>query len=255
MSTAVKALLRIVPVSLVAFVLNLNAAHADLTVYSGGAVSTALTDVANRYQKLKGTKIALSFLPMGPLVKRMDEGLAADIVVLADDRVPGAIASGKIDKDSIVDVGRVGIGVAVNAKAPTPDISTPEAFKHTLLAAKSIVYIDPTRGTSGAHIAKVLDQLGIADAVKAKTTLGSGGQVCEPVGKGEIELGIQQMTEILPVEGVKLVGPLPPGLQKETVYQGAVMSVSAQKAEAQAFLDYVRSPEIRALFKAKGFIE
>ena len=236
-------------------VLLLDAARAELRIYSGGAVKFGLEEAATVYGKKTGTKIDLQFMPMGPLMKALAEGIAADLVVLVDDRMKEAAASGKVESGTITDVGVVPIGVAVHESAPLPDISTPEAFKNTLLAAKSIVYIDPARGTSGAHFAKVLDQLGIAEAVKAKTTLGSGGYVVEPVGRGEVELGVHQITEILPVKGVKLVGPLPAPLQKETLYQGAVLTASQRKDEAKAFLAFLRTPEINAMFKAKGFVD
>ena len=240
----------------VAFALLANpASAADLTVYSGGAVQSGLADAVKLYQQRQGVSIELNFLPMGPLTQHLAEGLVPDVVVLADDRMANAVKSAMVENDSVIEVGRVAMGVAVNAKAPAPDISTPEAFKQALLNAKSIVYIDPARGTSGAHFAKVLERLGIADAVKGKTTLGSGGHVVEPVGRGEIELGVHQISEILPVEGVKLVGPLPPALQNETLYQGAVMAASSHKTEARAFLTFIRSPEVRQIFTAKGFIE
>jgi molybdate transport system substrate-binding protein len=231
------------------------ASAAELTVYSGGAVQSGLSEAAKLYEQKRGVKIELNFMPMGPLTQRLSEGLVSDILVLTEERMATAIKSSIVDKDSRIDVGRVAMGVAVNAKASVPDISTPEAFKQALLAAKSIVYIDPARGTSGAHVVKVLERLGITDAVKGKTTLGTGGYVVAPVGRGEIELGIHQITEILPVEGIKLAGPLPPGLQNETLYQGAVMSASGRKAEAGDFLAFVRSPEIRQVFIAKGFVE
>jgi molybdate transport system substrate-binding protein len=228
---------------------------AELTVYSGGAVQSGLAEAAKLYEQKRGVKIELNFMPMGPLSQRLSEGLVSDILVLTEERMAAAIKSAQVDEASRVDVGRVAMGVAVNAKAPAPDISTPEAFKQALLAAKSIVYIDPARGTSGAHVVKVLERLGITDAVKSKTTLGTGGYVVAPVGRGEIELGIHQITEILPVEGIKLVGPLPPALQNETLYQGAIMSASPRKTEAGDFLSFVRSPEIRQVFIAKGFVE
>ena len=213
MPTFAKSLACAISLNFGALLMPIDAAHADLTIYSGGAVKSGLSEAVELFQKEKGAKVELTFMPMGPLIKKLDEGLTADILVLADDRVPSA--ADKIERSAPIEVGRVAIGVAVNEKAAAPDISTPEAFKQALLAAKSIVYIDPARGTSGAHVAKILDQLGIAEAVKGKTTLGQGGYVVEPVGKGEIELGIHQITEILPVKGVKLVGPLPSALQKD----------------------------------------
>jgi molybdate transport system substrate-binding protein len=231
------------------------ALSADLTVYSAGAVQAGLAEAAKLYEQKQGVKIDINFMPMGALTQRLAEGPSPDIVVLTEDRMASAAAAAMVDKDTVVDVGRTAMGVAVNAKAPAPDISTPEALKRALLAASSIIYIDPARGTSGAHVVKVLERLGIADAVKGKTTLGTGGYVVEPVGRGEIELGIHQITEILPVAGVKLIGPLPAALQNETLYQGAAMAASEHKTEARAFLSFVRSPQIRQLFIDKGFIE
>jgi molybdate transport system substrate-binding protein len=228
---------------------------AEMTIYSGGAVKSALVDATAAYERQKGDKITIEFHPMGPLAKLLAEGSVPDIVILTREVMDEMENKPVLAGAPQTEVGRVAIGVAVNEKAPAPDISTPEAFKATLLAAKSIVYIDPARGTSGKHLAGVFDRLGIADALKAKTTLGSGGYVVEPVGRGDIELGIHQITEILPVKGVKLVGPLPAALQKETVYVGAPTSAVRNRAAAQAFLAYLRTAEVRALFAEKGFIE
>jgi molybdate transport system substrate-binding protein len=231
------------------------AAATEVTIYSGGAVKSALVEAASSFEKQGGTKIAIEFHPMGPLTKKLAEGATPDIVILTREVMDEEEKKPALAGAPQTEVGRVAIGVAVAANAPAPDISTPEAFKNALLAAKSIVYIDPTRGTSGKHLAGVFERLGIAEAIKSKTTLGSGGYVVEPVGKGQIELGIHQITEILPVPGVKLVGPLPATLQKETVYVGAVTKAARHPKEAQDFLAYLRTAEVRALFAEKGFIE
>jgi molybdate transport system substrate-binding protein len=228
---------------------------AEVTIFSGGAVKSALVEAAQRYEKQSGTRITIAFHPMGPLTRMLAEGASPDIVILTrevmdeEEKKPALVGAAQTE------VGRVAIGVAVREGAPAPDISTPEAFKNAVLAAKSLVYIDPARGTSGKHLATVFQDLGIADAIKAKTTLGSGGYVVEPVATGEVELGIHQITEILPVPGVKLVGPLPTALQKETVYVGAVTKAAHHPKEAQDFLAYLRKPETRAVFAEKGFIE
>lgn len=190
------------------------AAAQELSIFSGGAVKTAITAAAENYQTRKAAKFALEFHPMGPLVQKLAGGAIPDIVIVTQETISDLESMGLILRDTATEVGSVGIGVAVHENAPIPDISTPEALKAALLAAKSIVYIDPTRGTSGRHFAGVLERLGIAEAMKAKTTLGLGGFVVEPVGRGEIELGVHQITEILPVKGVKLVGPLPQAMQK-----------------------------------------
>src|SRR6267143_1388643 len=150
-------------------------------------------------------------------------------------------------------VARVGIGVAVNENAPLPDISTPEAFKRALLAARSVVYIDPKTGTSGKHVAEILQRLGIADEVNRKATLGQGGYITEPVGRGEIELGIHQISEILPVKGVRLAGPLPKELQKYTVCVAAPVLESQKKTAVVAFIAHLSAPQARARLAASGY--
>jgi molybdate transport system substrate-binding protein len=147
-------------------------------------------------------------------------------------------------------IARVGIGVAVNEHAPSPDISTVEAFKTALLAAKSIVYIDPKVGTSGKHVAEVLQRLGIAEQVNAKARLGQGGYIVEPVGKGEIELGIHQISEIMPVKGVKLVGELPKELQKYTTYVAVPVKSSRTALE---FIDYLTGPQAKTRLAQAGY--
>ena len=138
--------------------------------------------------------------------------------------------------------------------APLPDISTPEALRRTLLAAKSVTYMDPERGTSGKHFDElVLGKLGIRDAVRAKATLGEGGYISEKVAKGEVELAVHNVTEILPVSGVTLAGTLPAELQKSTIYAGAIMKGSTQRQAALALLDYLTSPAGRKPFLDRGF--
>lgn len=227
---------------------------ADLTVMSGGAVKAGLSDVLPGYEKSAGKAIAVEYVPMGPLLKRLGEGAKPDVVVLTAEALAEAEKKGWIAAGTSVEVGRVGVGVAVHESAAAPDISTPEAFKRTLLAAKSIVHINPATGTSGKHLAEVFDRLGIAAEMKAKAKLLEGGYVVEPVGRGEIEIGLHQITEILPVKGIKLVGPLPPALQKVTIYVGAVTTAAAKPDEARKMLAFLRTPEVRAAFAKKGFM-
>jgi molybdate transport system substrate-binding protein len=122
------------------------------------------------------------------------------------------------------------------------------------MEAKSLTYMDPTRGTSGKHFDEVvLPKLGIREQVRGKATLGEGGFIAEKVARGEVEIAFHQITEMLPVAGVTIVGPLPPELQKETVYAGAVMKGARHPAEARALLDYLASPEGRKAFLDRGF--
>ncbi|MBV9191512.1 MAG: substrate-binding domain-containing protein [Betaproteobacteria bacterium] len=214
----------------------------ELHVLSGGAAKSLVEPMAASFP---GGEVDVQFQPMGKLFESLSQGANVDVVIVTQEMVsrlqakPGARA-----------IARVGIGVAVNEKAPSPDISTVEAFRKTLLAAKSIVYIDPKVGTSGKHVAEVLEKLGIASEVNAKAKLGSGGYIVEPVGKGEIELGIHQISEIMPVKGVKLVGELPRELQKYTVY--VAVPIKASPA-ALAFIDHLTGPQARARLAQAGY--
>jgi molybdate transport system substrate-binding protein len=152
------------------------------------------------------------------------------------------------------DLGAVGIGIAVREGAVVPDIATEEALKRALLAAQSLTFMDPTRGTSGKYFDEVvLQRLAIREAVLAKTQLGEGGMIAEKVARGEVEMAIQQMTELTPVAGIRIVGPLPASLQKTTVYAGAVTKAAASPNEAAALLTFLVSAEAQALFARTGF--
>jgi len=230
-----------------------SAGAAELTILSGGAAKAGLGEAIPLYEKATGQKVVADYAPMGPLMRRLGEGNAPDLVVVTTDVVGEVEKRGHIVASSVTEIGRVGIGVAVHESAPSPDTSTPEALKKALLDARSLVYINPATGTSGRHFAQVLQTLGIAEAVKAKTTLGEGGYVVEPVGRKEIELGVHQISEILPVKGIKLVGPLPAELQKVTVYVGAVTTKARDGAQARQFLAFMQTPEVRKAFAAKGY--
>src|SRR3989475_8944626 len=160
---------------------------------------------------------------------------------------------GAVVPGSRTDIARTGMGVGVREGAPKPDISTPEAFKQTLLAAKSIVYVDPAHGaTSGIHFAGVLQRLGIAESVKAKTKLVPGGYPAELVAKVEAELVAHQISEILPVRGVTLVGPLPKVLQKITTYSAGLAARSVVPGAARAFIAFLARPDFKSRFAEAG---
>jgi len=221
----------------------MNVQAEELRVLSGGAAKSLVDPLAASF---KGATVKMDYQPMGKLVQSLKAGDPADMVIVTTEVLPSLRLNGKA-------IARVGIGVAVNEKAPAPDISTVDAFKKTLLAAKSVVYIDPKVGTSGKHVAQILQQLGIADEVNRKTTFGQGGYITEPVGRGEIELGIHQISEILPVKGVKLVGPLPAELQKYTVYVAAPTAKTGKKATVDAFIAHLTGPEARGRLEKAGY--
>ncbi|MEA3193046.1 MAG: molybdate transport system substrate-binding protein [Betaproteobacteria bacterium] len=215
----------------------------EIRVLSGGAAKSLVDPLAASF---KGGTVKVEYQPMGKLVQSLKAGDAADMVIVTTEVLPSLQLEGKA-------IARVGIGVAVNEKAQSPDISTVEAFRKTLLAAKSVVYIDPKVGTSGKHVAQILEQLGISQQINSKATLGQGGYITEPVGRGEIELGIHQISEILPVKGVKLVGPLPAELQKYTVYVAAPSVKTAKKATVDAFIAHLTGAEARGRLEKAGY--
>ena len=146
------------------------------------------------------------------------------------------------------------VALAARAGVPKPDISTVEAFKQTLLSARSISYADPAKGgLSGLVASKAIERLGIAEQMKAKTTLVPGAQSPDLVAKGEVELGIAQASEIVPIAGTQLVGPLPGELGSLTLFTGAVGAETQSAAAAKAFIDFLSGPEAAPHFKSKGF--
>jgi len=226
-------------------------AHADqINVLSGGAAKSFIEPLAASF---KGHTVKLEFQPMGRLTKSLADGYPADMVVVTSEVLDQLRQDPKLSIQNAKPIARVGIGVAVHESARMPDISTVDAFRKTLLAAKSVVYIDPKVGTSGKHVAEILQRLGIAGEVNAKAKLGSGGYITEPVGRGEIELGIHQISEILPVKGVKLAGPLPAELQKYTVYVAVPVAQSAKQQTISDFIQHLSGPTARERLAQAGY--
>lgn len=225
----------------------------ELVVWSAGAVKPALEELVPAFEKQAGVSLQVQYAPVGVWTRRLAEGGQPDVLILSADVVNEVESKGWATTGSSQPLGSVGVGVAVKQGATLPDVSTPEALRQTLLRAKSITYMDPQKGTSGKHFASVLAQLGIADQVKAKTTLGDVGYVLEPVARGEIELGVQQITEILPVQGATLVGPLPASLQKVTTYVVLLGAKAGDHKVAKDFRLFLQTPQAVQAFTRKGF--
>jgi len=235
---------------LLAALLPLSVWAQELRVLSGGAAKSLVDPMAASFT---GGAVKVDYQPMGRLVESLaassQGGADVDMVIVTEETLARLEKEGRVQRGA-KPLARVGIGVAVKQSAPSPDISTVEAFRRTLLAAKSIVYIDPKVGTSGKHLAEVFARLGIAEQVNAKARLGSGGYIVEPVGRGEIELGIHQISEIIPVKGVKLVGELPRELQKYTTYVAVPVKPSRTVLD---FIDHLTGPEARKRLAQAGY--
>jgi molybdate transport system substrate-binding protein len=231
-----------------------NAVASDLSVMSVGAVRSAFLDAAAQWEKASGNTVAATFNPAGDVRKKLAAGQGADVLIMPAESFAALERDGVVVAGSLRDLGGVAMAAAVKKGAPVPDISTPEALKRTLIAAKSVTYMDPERGTSGKHFDEtVLPRLGVRDAVRAKARLGEGGYIAEKVAQGEVEIAFHNLTEILPVEGITVVGLIPAELQRSTVYSGAVMKSANNPREAQALLDYLASPAGRKAFLDRGF--
>jgi molybdate transport system substrate-binding protein len=230
----------------------LPAAAVDVKVLSAGAVKTAFTEAVAAWQRETGHHVVATFAPASELRKKAAAGDASDVLIVPRENLADVDAA--LLPGARYDLGVVIMAGAVREGAPKRDISTPEALKATLLDVKSLTYMDPTRGTSGKHFDEaVLPQLGVRDAVRAKTTFGEGGFIAEKVARGEVEIVFHQLTEMLPVAGITILGPLPEALQKKTIYTGAVMGKGAHPAEARALLEYLVSPAGRQHFLDRGF--
>jgi molybdate transport system substrate-binding protein len=227
---------------------------ADLEVLSAGAVQEVIRGLAADFAAASGHTVTLDFAPVGTLQSRLAAGEKADVIILSVSALDTLGKAGGLVDGSRAVLGRTGIGVAVRAGAARPDISNAAALRQALLKASSIVYADPAKGaSSGIYVAQMLERLGIARAVAAKTTLRPGGYVVEVVAAGGAELGLHNISEILPVKGVDLVGPLPPGLQHTTTYAAAVAAGSPRAAAAKGFIAALNSPSTAGRWRAAGF--
>jgi molybdate transport system substrate-binding protein len=219
----------------------------EIKVLSGGAARHALEPLVASFP---AHKVRFDFQTMGRLQQSLAAGQKADMLVVTTEVLERLEKDGRVAAGKGTPLARVGIGVAVHEKAPLPDISGPEAMRRTLLAAKSIVYINPKTGTSGRYVESMISQLGISEILKNRTTLVNEGYAVAPVGRGEVELGIHQISEIIPVPGVKLVGELPKEFQRYTVY--VAVPVSEAKA-VQDFIAHITSPQARERLSKAGY--
>jgi molybdate transport system substrate-binding protein len=226
----------------------------DLTVFCAGAVKPVFSVLEPAWVARGGPRIQVTYGPAGDLTGKLAAGERPDIVILPRENLDSASTRALVDAASRRDLGAVGIGVAVRAGASVPDVSSEEGLKRALQGARSVTYMDPARGTSGRYFDEVvLPKLAIRDEVRAKTQLGEGGMIAEKVARGEVDLAIQQMTELVPVAGIVIAGALPPSLQKITVYSGAVMKSAQSPAEAAKFLEFLASAEGQQVFMDRGF--
>ena len=221
----------------------------QITILSSHAVLGALRKLVPQFERATGCRLSFSYDPANVVRRRIEAGEAFDVAIATRQVIDALADQGKIVVASRTDLGRSGLGLAVRAGAPTPDIGTVEAFKHALLAAKSIVR--SRDGTSGQYFAALVERLGLAQELRGKVRLGPSGYVAEQVAKGEVEMAVQQISELLPVAGVQLA-PFPEELQLYSVFAAGIGSACRDRQAAAAFIDFLSAPAALPVFRAKG---
>jgi molybdate transport system substrate-binding protein len=227
---------------------------AELKVLASVALTSALNELSPVYGNATGNKLAIGYGLAADLKKRILDGETADVIILTRPMMDDLQKQNKLAANSLANVVGTPVSVVARAGAPKPDIGSVDAFKHALLAARSIVYADPAKGgASGVYFAGVLNRLGIAEQLKDKTILVPGAQAAEVVAKGDAELGIAQASEIVPVAGTQLVGPLPGELASMTVFTAGIDAGSKSPEAAKALIEFLTGSEAGSRFKTKGF--
>ena len=229
------------------------AGAADIKVLTAGAFKQVVLALVPEFEKQSGHKVVVDNGTAGQLKKRIEGGEAFDVAVITPAVVDELTTQGKLVPGSRVNLASVGVGVVVKEGAPKPDVGTVDAFKRALLAAKSVAYIDPASGgSSGIYIDKLLEKLGIADQIRPKAKLKKGGHVADLIVSGEAELGLHQISEIVPVKGAVLVGPLPKEIQNTTTYAAGLSASAKDKSAAEALIKAFSGPAAAAVLKSKG---
>jgi len=231
------------------------AGAAEVQVMISGGLTAAYNALVPEFERLTGNKVLTAYGPsMGTTVNaipvRLERGEGADVLIMVGYALGDLVKQGKVIADSRVDLTKSPIGIAVKSGAPKPDISSAEAVKRALLAAKSIAYSD---SASGVYVStEMFAKLGILDAMKDKARKIPATPVGEIVAHGDAELGFQQISELKPVEGIDIIGPLPDALQQITVFSAGIASVSKEPDAGKALIKFLASPAARAELVKSG---
>lgn len=223
---------------------------ATFKIFGTNAFRTVLLDCLPAFERTHGLKTEVDFGATNHTLARMRAGATADLVFATAGALTELANEGRIVSNSITLLAIAGVGACVLAGKPRPDISTVEALKQTLLNAKSIAH--SKAGQSGIHMAKLFEQLGVADAVRGKLIVHPAGLVAERVASGEVELGFQQISELMAVKGVDIVGPLPDAVQLKTIVAAGIGVGSPYAAQAQALIRELSAPALDDAKRAAG---
>jgi molybdate transport system substrate-binding protein len=222
---------------------------AVIEVLSTLALRGVFTEVAADFLARTGLAVAAGYKSTNAQLLAISQGATADMAIITRPAIDQLVRAGKIVAGSAADIAQSGVGLAVRAGAPKPDIATVEAFKRTLLAAKSIAF--SRIGASGIHFGEVIERLGIAAEVRRKAIIGDS-YVGEIAARGEAELAVQQISELMPVSGIDIVGPLPGDLQKISVFSAGIFTAARNLAGAAKLVAYLALPELAPILTRKG---
>ena len=220
-------------------------------VFSTLGVKGVLDELLPRFQRAHTGALELTWDPTVLMLARVKTGERADLALLTSEGIDELIASGVLARGSRVDLARSHIGIAVAAGATKPDISSVDAVRRTLLAARSIAY--SKTGASGIFFSGLIARLGIADAVNANAVITAGGFTAEVVASGQAELAVQQVSELMVVPRVDIVGPLPQQIQENLMFSGGVFA-GATNAQASQLLAFLARSEFAEVYRAKGLL-
>ena len=223
---------------------------AEIKVLGTPAVREFYLELVAQFEQASGHKVTTEWAGTVDVMKRIGGGETVDLVIMAADSLDQLAKRDKIVSDTRVNVAKSGVGVAVRAGAPKPDISSSDALKKTMLAAKSIAY---SSGPSGVYIGELVQRMGVADELKPKMRqIPPGEAVGELVARGEAELGFHQISELLPVKGIEIVGPLSPDVQRITVFAAGLPPGAKEADAAQALVKFITAPAAAAVIKKHG---
>ncbi|MBK7119775.1 MAG: substrate-binding domain-containing protein [Comamonadaceae bacterium] len=229
------------------------AGAAELKVLTAGAFKPVVAALAPVFEGQTGHTVRIENDTAGALARRIGNGEAFDVVVLTPAAMEPLEQAGRVARGSSVRLARVAIGVAVKQGAPLPAIGSESALRQALLAARAVAYIDPAAGgSSGIYLAQLFQRMGIAAQIAPKAVLVPGGLVAQRLVSGEADLALHQISEILAVPGVTLVGPIPAVVQNYTVYAGGLAATSADLPAARAFLELLAGERAKTVLKDKG---
>ena len=227
----------------------------DIKVLAGSAIQPVMNQITPAFEQRSGHRVIFDYGTVGGMAQRVQRGETADLVVVSSLQMDALQSDGKIVSGTRLDLGKTGVGVFVRKGSSKPDIESVESFKRAMLAAKSIGYNDPAAGAPvSIYLSGLFERLGIADEMTRKTVVFKDrAERFGAVARGDVEIGFNQISEIIAIPAVDLVGELPKAIQNYTVLSIAAVTNGEHRDAAKALLEYLSAPGVLATLRAQGF--